>query len=193
MNAKQIVDYVCEILNVKTDNSLVILDMINDLKEIEDLEGFKTFIKDPSKTSGADYKYLSGYQKFVKSISDYKKQKRDQVVLNNPQIKTFSESLYKKTCDVFDEVNWMVQSGNDIDSDIVKKFIYNNFYGKDKEIQVLKKVGSKQEILNFVKNNKYSLEKKIQEIVTSFTILKHTKSPALEYKDKEVMKRLSNG
>ncbi len=70
MKAKEVVAYLCEMLNIKTDSYLIVDDMIEELITINDLKAFKGYLK--AKMNTEPYQYLNGFQKFSKAIIEYK-------------------------------------------------------------------------------------------------------------------------
>ncbi len=183
MQVNNLAKYVASILNIKSDNPFIMNDIFEELEQISDLKAFKDYLKSQSHSN--EYQYSKGLSKFLKIVSNYKKKQKDLIVLQNPSINSFSEALYKKTVLVFEEVNWHLQNGKRIeDFNMLKSF-------DEKELRVLNKIGDKSYILTKVKSNKPSLEEEIKNIVMSYTIQKHTISPALPFKDKEVIKKIS--
>lgn len=185
------VKYLSQILNIDLSDKLTALDMLEDLKEIQDLGEFRIFIK--SSFNYERFKFLTGYQKFLALKNEFiknNKPKLDEV--SQEKANSFAYKLYKKTINVFDEVNFLIQEGNDIRSKTISNYIGLSFMDQPKEIQVLELVGKREELLRLCNTDKTRLENKIFEVVERLALIK--KYPQLEVKrDKiEVLERLKN-
>lgn len=186
MNNGQI-SYLIDKFNIKSTNPYIIDDIADSMNGI-DFEEFRKFVNHEVRIS--DFNYYSGISKLNEVVKRFKSKKKSNVI-NDEKVVYFSEKLFKKTCDCFDEIAWVIQSGKDIESDEVKTLIYKFFGGQEKEIRVLKEIGSKNDILNAVKNRRHSLEDEIKEIVVRFALLKDCDNQ-IGYKDKEVIKKIEN-
>lgn len=68
---RDLIEYVAEILNIKTNSDLVILDIKEELESIVDLADYRRFLK--TNLNHIDVTYLTGFQKFVKLTEMYRK------------------------------------------------------------------------------------------------------------------------
>jgi len=68
----ELIDYLANILNIKTNSDLVILDMQNELQSITDIAHYRAFIRSNLNYLGMEYK--TGFQKFIMLTEIYKKQ-----------------------------------------------------------------------------------------------------------------------
>lgn len=184
------VKYLSQILNIDLSDKLTALDMLEDLKEIQDLGEFRIFIK--SSFNYERFKFLTGYQKFLALKNEFiknNKPKLDEV--SQEKANSFAYKLYKKTINVFDEVNFLIQEGNDIRSKTISNCIGLSFMDQPKEIQVLELVGKREELLRLCNTDKTRLENKIFEVVERLALIK--KYPQLENKneDKKCLENLT--
>lgn len=184
ITANEVIKYIGTVLNIDTNSKLIIADITNDLKSIYDLALFKNFIKD--NFMNKRYEHQTGYQKFLMLVKDFKEQIKPKLTTEQEEkVTSFSNKLYKKTCDVFDKVNWEIQNGKSLlHFQIEKSF-------NEKELKVLEQIGDKQVLLNLVKHGKYKLEQKIEKAIRDLTIKKNY--PQLEHKsqDQLMLERLS--
>ncbi|TLP41055.1 hypothetical protein [Arcobacter arenosus] len=189
ITSNDIIKYVSRVLNVDITNSLVMQDMIEDLTSIHDLGLFRFFIKENFNES--KYQYLTGYQKFLALVKDFKKQNAPR--LNSQQkskVEDYSERLFKKTVDVFDWVNWEIQIGKDLYCKEISKRLFDEFGNEPKDLKVLEMIGKRPELVRLVRYHKEVLREKIQKIVFKLTLEKEY--PQLTHKSKEqlVLERL---
>lgn len=189
MQINELTKYIKTTLNIDTSNPYIVDDILEELESISNLNEFKSYLK--AQTTQKEYQYLTNFQKFLKIAQNYKAKEKQKIVLANPKINSFSEELFKKTCDVFEEINWLIQSGNDLESEKIKKLIYIKFANNKKEVEVLKAIGDKSELLRLVKHSKDTLRDKIRKVVTDLTIKKNSE-PLIEYQDKNIIKKLQN-
>ena len=79
MKAEQIIDYLCEVLNINSSNTLIMLDMLEDLKEVQNLAEFRKYIKSRVANLNDEYRYLTGYQKFIKLVDNFNKENKNKL------------------------------------------------------------------------------------------------------------------
>lgn len=176
MDRTDVLKYLCTVLNISTDSDLIIMDIADDLTKIHDLALFRSYIKENMLNS--KYQYLTGYQKFVGLMNDFQRDSKPKLdAITEQKVFNFSDTLYKKTCDVFDMVNWHIQTGKTLDQFVMEKSF------NEKEMAVLNSIGTKQEILNLVKFGKTKLESKIKEVIIGFSLA--AKYPQLKHKSKD--------
>ena len=141
MEAKQVVSYLCELLNIKTENYLIVDDMIEELIAISDLKSFVSYVK--AKITTESYQYLNGYQKFVKATVDYK-------IINNgldeTVLETYCQKIITKIRSVSRAVDENLPSGLRF-NDFAETATFENFKSNgecaftDKEQRLLNEVG----------------------------------------------------
>jgi len=143
MNAKQVVEYICEVLNIQTSNPLIVLDMVEDLKGIKDMQEFRTNIKSRIANLNDDYKYLSGYQKFIKVVNDYKYNDSN---VKDEAIETYCRKLIDKIRTVSRAIDESLPSGLRY-NDFAETATFDNFKSNgncaftEKEQRLLTEVG----------------------------------------------------
>ena len=182
-----IAKYFAQLLNISLDDDLSMMDMVEELNSIENLADFRIFVKE--KFNYERFRYLTGYQKFIALVNEYKKDnapKLDEVTQN--KVDAFAPKLYKQTCDCFDDVYFMIQAGNDIRSKKVSDFIGKSFLKKEngtfvideKSVRVLEMIGKRERLLELCKNNKKELEERIYNAVHKLAL--ESKYPQLAVK-----------
>ena len=189
--------YFAQLLNISVDDDLSMMDMVEELNSIENLADFRIFVKE--KFNYERFRYLTGYQKFIALVNEYKKEngpKLDEVTQDKAD--NFAAKLYKKTIDCFDEVNFLIQEGNDIRNKKVSDFIGKEFMSEPREVKVLEKIGKREVLLNLCNHNKVELEEKIKNIVHRLALEKAYPHLAIENKKKrfkgiETIERLKLG
>ena len=183
--------YFAQLLNISVDDDLSMMDMVEELNSIENLSDFRIFVKE--KFNYERFRYLTGYQKFIALVNEYKKEngpKLDEVTQN--KVTNTALRVYWKTIGVFDEVNFMIQEGNDIRSKKVSDFIGKAFMKKKndtfvvdfKSVQVLENIGKREELLRLCNSNKPLLEEKIYNAVNKLALEKAYPHLAIENKKK---------
>lgn len=180
-NNRKAVGYIAQVLNIKTDNKMIVDDMLLELAQIPCLNGLVPYLK----SNLNKYPYHTGYQTFLALIGDYKKENEKLTQLQNTQITSFGEKLYDKTCLVFDDLNWNMQTKN-IDIDRVD--VSRNF--TEAQSRILKNIGNNKRLLHLVVFSKPELLEKIREVVTKLTIAKNKQATAIENRDTDVIKKL---
>ena len=169
ITANETVQYIGNLLNIDVSGKLTVMDMIEDLKTIPNLANFRNFIKE--KFNYERFRYLTGYQKFIALVNEYKK---ENIKLDDEQLEkcsSYANKLYYKTISIFDEVNFMVQEGYDIRSKKVSDFIGLSFMKHPKQIKILEKVGKREELLRLCTSNKPELENRIYRAIEELTLI----------------------
>lgn len=192
MNHQQILEYLCELLNINLKNKLVSDDILDDLKKMSqeyNLNDFRLFIKD--KINYERFKYLTGYQKFIAMANEFKKENKLELS-EEMQIKalTYSEDLFKRVTTICDEVNFELQTkGKKIDDlDLFATFKINGL--ENHHIKVISSLGSKETIFAMAIYGKEDLRARIESIVNKKALIKMY--PQLQNKnpDKKVLEML---
>lgn len=191
ITANDVVKYIAGILNIDlSNNALLLEDMIEDIKSINDLAAFRVFIKE--KFNYERFRYLTGYQKFIALVNEFKKENKLELS-EEMQIKalTYSEDLFKRVTTICDEVNFELQiKGKKIeDLDLFATFKRNGL--ENHHIKVISSIGSKETIFAMAIYSKIELELKIASIVHKKAMIKSY--PQLANKkssDMKVLERL---
>lgn len=190
MNHQQILEYLCELLNINLKNKLVSDDILDDLKKMSqeyNLNDFRLFIKD--KINYERFRYLTGYQKFIAMANEFKKENKLELS-EEMQIKalTYSEDLFKRVTTICDEVNFELQTqGKKIDDlDLFATFKRNGL--ENHHISTLKAIGSKETVFAMSVYGKTDLMARIESIVNKKALIKMY--PQLQNKKSEDMKVL---
>jgi hypothetical protein len=170
MNSSQLAKFIVSFFAIKED-IYIINEIIEDLEDIKDLQDFKDFIK--TKFNYEKYRFLNGFGRFTAMRNDYLKDNEPKLSDEQYQMAySYSEKLFSRTTSCFDEVDFLVQTGNDLTSQKVKAVIFNFFNGREKDIKVLKQIGDKKKLLTYIQTNRKSLEDKIMEVVVRLSLLK---------------------
>ena len=192
ITANDVVKYLRDVLNMDISNALVMEDIVEDLKSIHDLAEFRIYIKENFTES--QYQYLTGYQKFLALTKDFKRENKPKLTADQRlNADKYSEKLFSKVTDVFDEINWMIQVGKDIYSKEANLIVFNAFGNEPKDLQVLEQIGKRAELCRLCSSNKEVLRTKINEAVCKLTLLKHYPQLAYKNKDQQVMAKLAAG
>lgn len=67
---REVVEYLTNILNIKTDSELVIIDMLDEIRSIKNIAEYRQYIRDNINHLGMDY--MTGFQKFILLTKKYK-------------------------------------------------------------------------------------------------------------------------
>ena len=172
MQIHRAAEYVAEILNIKTENPYILNDILEELEQISDLKSFLGTLK--AKTTTKEYQYLPPYQKFLKMALEYKLKNRGKIGLEIP-VRKYSEKLYNKTVNVFDKVNWLVQTSPKA---TLNAFIIEKSF-TEKELRALNKIGDKHRLFSLVRHNKPLLEEKIRNAVVDLSLKAREKQRVL--------------
>lgn len=171
ITANQAVEYLCGILNIDIQNSLILTDMIDDLKEIHDLAKFRLFVKE--RFNYERFNYLTGYQKFIKLVQEFKKENKPRLsIAGQDKAYSYSQKLFSKVTTILDEVNFTLQEeGKTIDDLDLEKTLTTNGL-KDHHIIILRGVGDKKKLFHLSVYGKEELRLKIESIVNQKTLEK---------------------
>jgi hypothetical protein len=104
------------------------------------------------------------------------------------KVSSFSEKLYKKTCDIFDQINWEIQAEG---RDLAKYDIPAMF--EPEELKVLVKVGKRDRLMYLARHDKHELEDRIFAVVRDLTVMKVSSTKAIKEDGSDTLKRLENG
>lgn len=190
MQDKDIIIYLIDYFGL-SNNPFVINDLLGELESLINKDNLIPFIKQHSNYES--FKFLKGLEKLTALIEAFKKENKPKLdEVSQEKANSFAYKLYKKTINVFDEVNFLIQEGNDIRSKTISNYIGLSFMEQPKEIQVLELVGKREELLRLCNTDKTRLENKIFEVVERLALIK--KYPQLEVKKEkiEVLERLKN-
>lgn len=195
MNFQEILEYLCELLNINLKNKLVSDDILDDLKKMSveyNLNDFRLFIKE--KINYDRFRYLTGYQKFIAMANEFKKDNKLELS-EEMQTKalTYSQDLFQRITAILDEVNFELQikSKTIEDLNMRRTFLKNGL--KEHDIKVLRVVGDKKTLLHLCNYGKDELSRRIESIVNKKALVQQY--PQLKQKnvDMKVLERLKNG
>jgi hypothetical protein len=145
------------------------------LDGVSDIGMFRNELKLRVANLNDDYKYLNGFQKFTKIMSDYNKK---QLALNPKELDyvvMFCDRLYGKLTEIFeivrfDKIPTKDQLLNiDLDHCIGGD---GNLYFEEREIKVYNKIGDVVELYRLSTQNKPLLKNKIESIVNELIVQK---------------------
>lgn len=170
ITANDIVVLIGNTLNIDVSGKITVLNILKKLSKIPNPDKFLDFIEE--RFNYERFRYLVGYQKFLALANEFQK---ENMKLNSDQKEkcvSYADKLYYKTISVFDEVNFMVQEGNDIRNKQVSNYIGKAFMKNPKQIKILEKVGKREELLRLCICNKPLLEQKILNALEELTLIK---------------------
>lgn len=190
ITANDVVKYIAGILNIDlSNNALLLEDMIEDIKSVNDLALFRTFIKE--KFNYERFRYLTGYQKFIALVNEFKKENKLELS-QEMQIKAldYSEDLFKRVTEICDEVNFELQTkGKKIeDLNLFETFKINGL--ENHHIGVLKAIGAKETIFAMSVYGKEDLRARIESIVNKKALEKQYPQLAIKNDGAKVLERL---
>lgn len=190
MTANDIVKYLGEILNINANNQLVVQDILSDLNKINDLPKFRLFIKE--RFNYDRFKYLTGYQKFIALVNEYNKENICLNELEDYKVRSYADTLFSRVTTIFDEIDYRVKIGMDINDKKISKLLYLEFGQDDKALLVLNKIGRRQDILDLMLRDREGLKSKIKGITVRLSLEKKYPHLAIEKKSSEqlVLERL---
>jgi len=128
---------------------------------------------------------ISDFSLFLSSIAKSKKfdflsklqdaiDKRKVVVeldeIEASRVYSYADKLFSKTTSVFDEIDYQVSIGKDLNSDTMTRFIYANFDDKDR--QVLKLIGDRNRLLFMIRGMREALREQIKQNVEKLSLEK---------------------
>ena len=189
MNPSDVVKYIGQLLNIDTSNPIVMQDIMEDLKEVQDLNAFRIFIKE--KFNYERFKYLTGFQKFVALKTEFMKENKPKLTADQMlKVSSTAEDIFQLTTSIFDEIDFRVKAGMDIEDPKIKTYLYLSFEKieeskRKKYLRVLKKIGDKQDILNFMRRDRQGLLEEIKNIIHGFTLVKAYPNLAVENKSQD--------
>lgn len=136
----QLISYITTIFNIKSDSEFMIDEITEDLMSLRNADGFKEFIK--KNVTKEENRHLSGYQKFLKILDDFKREKGNQ---DRDPIETYCKKLIEKCRQACRFVLENKPSGKDEIEFIREVVPHLKKEGKslfnDKDIQLLNQVG----------------------------------------------------
>lgn len=196
MNHQEILEYICELLNINLKNKLVsdkILMTLKDMSVSYDLVKFGDFLE--SSFNYERFRYLTGYQKFLSMANEFKRD-NELKLSEEMQIKalSYSEDLFKRVTTICDEVNFELQTkGKKIDDlDLFATFKRNGL--ENHHIGVLRAVGDKNKLMHLSVYGKTDLIARIESIVNKKALIKKYPQLAAPKKEKiQVLEMLKNG
>lgn len=189
MNINDVVKNIGQILNIDTNNALTMMDILEDLKEIEDVPSFRLFIKE--RFSYERFRYMTGLQKFIALKNEFKKENRPTLNASEDlKVRVYSESLYKRVTTIFDEIDYRTQIGLDIKDAKISKLLYLEFGKDEKALKVLNKIGKREDILKMLRTDRNGLLEEIKNIIYGFTLVKNYPKMLNKSEDANVLKLL---
>lgn len=149
--------------NYKLEKSMIdyTIDVLNDLR-VSDFKEVFTKI-----TNSKKFDYIS---KLHDAVDGYKKNILKLDDKESIKVQTYSDKLFSKTTSVFDEIDYQVSIGKDINSTQMTNFIYANF--DDKERAVLKQIGDRNRLLFMIRGTREALREQINKIVEDLSLEK---------------------
>ncbi len=90
--------------------------------------------------------------------------------IESMKVYSYADKLFSKTTSVFDEIDYQVSIGNDLNSDTMTRFIYANFDDKDR--QVLKLIGDRNRLLFMIRGMREALREQIKLNVEKLSLEK---------------------
>ncbi len=163
----EITAYLCNVLNIKTDSSYVILDIQEELESISDLAEFRLFIKSHISKVSHDLEYMSGFQKFLFLVEKFNNKRLALSDKEFDSISLWCNVLYKKLTWYFGELQWLNPTKEQLKAQIWKNHQYED---KDlispKEEQVVDIIGDTFELYRLATQRKNELQDKIREVVS---------------------------
>lgn len=190
ITANDVIKYIAGILNIDlSNNALLLEDMIEDIKSVNDLAAFRVFIKE--KFNYERFRYLTGYQKFIALVNEFKKENKLELSeeMQNKAL-TYSEDLFKRVTTICDEVNFELQTkGKKIDDlDLFATFKRNGL--ENHHISTLKAIGRKEKVFALSVYGKEELRLRIESIVHKKALEKMYPQLAIKNQDTKVLERL---
>ena len=171
ITANDVIKYLCKILNIDMTDKLFMMDMLEDLKTISDLGAFRTFVKE--RFSYERFRYLTGDQKFIKLVQEYKKENEPKLSGDKLiKVDNYSSKLFSKITTIMDELNFLFQTtGKTINElDLEKTLTANGL--ENHHISILSAVGDKRKLFHLSVHAKEELRASIQSIVNRRTLEK---------------------
>lgn len=196
ITANDVVKYISQILNIDVSDRLTFQDILDDLASVNDLPLFRMFMKE--RFNYERFRYLTGYQKFVALLNEFKKENQLQLSEENKtKVDDYSSKLFSLITSIMDTVNFELQTkGKSIDDlDFEKTLLSSGI--KNHHIEVLRAIGDKKKIFHLSVYGKEELRARIESIVHSKTMIKQYPHLALKnkksYEGIETMEKLKLG
>lgn len=195
MNHQQILEYICELLNINLKNKLVsdkILMTLEDMSVSYDLVKFGDFLE--SSFNYERFRYLTGYQKFLSMANEFK---RDNELKLSDEMEmkalSYTDELFQKVTTVTDELNFYIQT-NKKSIDEINLFETLKKYGlKNHHINILKHIGDKKKVFTLSVYGKHEFKELIGSIVFKKALVKQYPQLLIKKDKIEVLERLKNG
>lgn len=194
MNHQEILEYLCELLNINLKNKLVSDDILEDLIKMSNeynLNDFRLFIKE--KINYERFRYLTGYQKFIAMANEFKKENKLELS-EEMQIKalSYSDELFSKVTTILDYVNFELQTkGKSIDDlDLFETLKKNGL--ENHQLKVIQAIGSKKKVMTLCLYSKQELKATIESIVYKKAMIKQYPQLGQKKEKFEVLERLKN-
>ncbi|NQY22817.1 MAG: hypothetical protein HRT41_02205 [Campylobacteraceae bacterium] len=145
--ANEILNYVIEKLNIKSESYLVLMDIQQDLSSIQNLNEFRIYIKENQRNS--EFNYLTGVQKFDAMFMKFKEVEKD----------AKEDSMTKKCKSIIKELGHCSRAIDAAISEIVEttKFLANVKYEQLKRNDECAFTQQDQKLLNEVGSLEYCL------------------------------------
>lgn len=164
ITANDVLKYLCKILNVDMTDKLFMMDMLEDLTTIENLAAFRIFVKE--RFSYERFRYLTGDQKFIKLVQEYKKENTPKLSEDNLlKVNNYSSKLFSQITTIMDELHFTFQlTGKSIeDVNIDETFKANGL--KHHHVSILNAIGSKKKLFHLSVYGKEELRASIEAMV----------------------------
>ncbi len=134
----QIVKYVIDLLNIKVESELALIEINNEINAMTYPKAFLTFLRDRMNVSG--YEYQTGFQKFVILSKQYKQKELEE--LNRTKIEKMGTAAERLASKVHEIDTMVLNAQNDNHQWGKFKLSTGEQYFTDKEIKALSTIGS---------------------------------------------------
>jgi len=186
------IKYFATLFNIDLQDKYTLLDLQEELESIDNLIAFRNFVK--NSISYSKYRYLSGYQKFVTLVRDFKKEYKPKLDENTQdKVYSYTLSLLSKLTSYCNELNWTLETQSiDIRTIDLKSTFKKAF--DNKAMEIIQSIGVENTYRYALKNIPY-LEELIEKTISQKALLKQY--PQLANKTKaqdglETIKKLQN-
>ncbi len=133
---QELIKYIADILNIKTESAYTIQDMTDELSKIKDIVAYRSYIKD--NLDKIDYK--TGFQKFIILTRDYLLL---EYVALNPEIAGMSSTLTQK---VQKDIWGVMYDKRELWTHWRESFHVTSYGFTEEQEEILKKIGTTKEI-----------------------------------------------
>jgi len=153
-----------ELINMLKENYRLekyMVDYTIDLLVENNITDFKSLITSISKSKKFDY--ISKLQEAVDNTKQI-------ITLDDAELRkvyTYADKLFSKTTSVFDEIDYQVSIGQDINSKQMTNFIYANLDDNDRK--VLKLIGDRHRLLFMIRHSRGELQEQISKTVSDLS------------------------